>query len=54
MNRHGLSRRELLRSMSSGFGYLAFAGLTSMESRAGTKESPLAPGRRISRPARLG
>jgi hypothetical protein len=38
---HALSRRALLKSVSSGFGYLAFAGLSSLA--AGTKGSPLAP-----------
>jgi hypothetical protein len=36
-----LSRRDLLRSVSSGFGYLAFAGLSSMAHASGTKDSPL-------------
>jgi hypothetical protein len=40
---HTLSRRELLKAASSGFGYLAFAGLSAMEARAETKASPLAP-----------
>jgi hypothetical protein len=43
MNPHGLSRRELLKCVSSGFGYLAFAGLSSMAATAGTKGSPLIP-----------
>jgi Protein of unknown function (DUF1501) len=43
MNLSPLSRRDLLRSVSSGFGYLAFAGLSSMEAQAGMKDSPLAP-----------
>src|SRR4051794_21657390 len=37
-----LSRRDVLKGLSSGFGYLAFAGLSSMAA-AGSKESPLAP-----------
>jgi hypothetical protein len=50
------SRRELLRSVSAGFGYLAFAGLTTLDARrgfgdepdtrtsqAGTSSNPLAP-----------
>ena len=36
------SRRALLKRVSSGFGYLAFAGLSSMEA-AGSSDSPLAP-----------
>jgi hypothetical protein len=43
MNRGILSRRDALKSMSCGFGYLAFAGLSSMEARAGSNDSPLAP-----------
>jgi hypothetical protein len=43
MNSHGPSRRDLLKSVSCGFGYLAFAGLSSMEARADTSGSPLAP-----------
>ncbi len=43
MNAPGLSRRELLKSVSSGFGYLAFAGLSSMEAGAASRDSPLAP-----------
>jgi hypothetical protein len=38
---HELSRRELLKAASSGFGYLAFAGLSSMAATAETKRSPL-------------
>src|SRR5215831_14395926 len=38
-----LSRRDLLKSVSSGFGYLAFAGLSSLAATAGTKRSPLTP-----------
>ena len=38
-----LSRRDLLKGVSSGFGYLAFAGLSSMAAGAGSKDSPLAP-----------
>ncbi len=37
------SRRELLKSLSSGFPYLAFAGLSSMAAAADAKGSPLAP-----------
>jgi len=40
---HGLSRRDLLKRVSSGFGYLAFAGLSSMAATAETRKSPLAP-----------
>lgn len=36
----GLSRRDALRRVSSGFGYLAFAGLSSLESRAGALAAP--------------
>ena len=43
MNPRGLSRRDLLKGVSSGFGYLAFAGLSSMAAGAGSKDSPLAP-----------
>ena len=43
MNPPGLSRRDLLKGVSSGFGYLAFAGLSSMAAAAGSKDSPLAP-----------
>src|ERR1700761_9387780 len=43
MNPRGLSRRDLLRAGSSGFGYLAFAGLSSMAAGAGSKDPPLAP-----------
>ena len=43
MNARGLSRRDLLKGVSSGFGYLAFAGLSSMAAGAGSKDSPLAP-----------
>jgi Protein of unknown function (DUF1501) len=38
-----LSRRDLLKGMSSGFGYLAFAGLSSMAAAADAKGSPLQP-----------
>lgn len=38
-----LSRRQLLKSVSSGFGYVAFAGLSTMANASGSKESPLAP-----------
>src|SRR5271170_2242275 len=43
MNARWLSRRDMLKGLSSGFGYLAFAGLTSMAAGAGSKDSPLAP-----------
>ena len=42
MNPHSLSRRALLKTVSSGFGYLAFAGLSSMAAAADAKKSPLA------------
>jgi Protein of unknown function (DUF1501) len=38
-----LSRRTLLKSVSSGFGYVAFAGLSTMASAAERKSSPLSP-----------
>jgi len=44
-----LSRRELLRTVSAGFGYLAFAGLTTLEARrmfgddSQKPSNPLAP-----------
>jgi hypothetical protein len=39
------SRRTILKGLSSGFGYLAFAGLSTMASASdrGSKNSPLAP-----------
>jgi len=43
MNALPVSRRQLLKSVSSGFGYLAFAGLSTMEANAASKTSPLAP-----------
>ncbi|HZW32864.1 MAG TPA: DUF1501 domain-containing protein [Isosphaeraceae bacterium] len=43
MNPRGLSRRDLLKSASSGFGYLAFASLSTMAAGAEPKRSPLAP-----------
>ena len=43
MNTRGLSRRDLLKGASSGFGYLAFAGLSSMAAEASASDSPLAP-----------
>src|SRR5580692_6917982 len=43
MNSRGLTRRGLLKSASSGFGYLAFASLSSMAAGAGLNDSPLAP-----------
>jgi hypothetical protein len=42
MNPTALSRRALLKSVSSGFGYMDFAGLSSMAA-TGSKDSPLAP-----------
>ncbi len=39
---HALSRRDLLKRVSSGFGYLAFAGLSSIASGAVSNKSPLA------------
>src|SRR5258708_6507181 len=38
-----LSRRTLLKSVSSGFGYVAFAGLSTMATAAEGKGSPLSP-----------
>ncbi len=38
---YGMSRRNLLKSMSSGFGYLAFAGLSSMAAATDAKRSLL-------------
>jgi hypothetical protein len=43
MNFYRPSRRDLLKSASCGFGYLAFAGLSSLAARASTSQSPLAP-----------
>ena len=43
MKSNTFSRRDLLRSVSSGFGYLAFAGLSSLAVAASVKDSPLAP-----------
>jgi hypothetical protein len=43
MNSHRLSRRDVLKGISSGFGYVAFAGLSTFAAGAGTKDSPLAP-----------
>jgi hypothetical protein len=40
---YGVSRRDLLKSASCGFGYLAFAGLSSMAATAGRRGSPLTP-----------
>jgi len=37
MNARRLSRRDLLKGASSGFGYLAFAGLSSMAVGVGSK-----------------
>jgi hypothetical protein len=39
---HGLSRRRLLQSLATGFGYTALAGLCEQQARAESK-SPLAP-----------
>jgi hypothetical protein len=38
-----LSRREILKTTSCGFGYLALAGLFAQQSRAASEASPLAP-----------
>ena len=38
MNPHGLSRRDILKSASCGFGYLAFAGLSAMKAGAEAPE----------------
>ncbi len=43
MNTLGLSRRDLLKGVSSGFGYLAFAGLSSMSAGATSSDSSLVP-----------
>ena len=43
------SRRDLLRSVSSGFGYLAFASLSSMAAGASRRIRRLRRRRRISR-----
>src|SRR5580698_1858622 len=43
MNLRELSRRDLLKGVSSGFGYLAFAGLSTMAAGAGSKDSPMSP-----------
>jgi len=43
MNPRGISRRELLKNVSCGFGYMAFAGLSTMEACAGPNHSPLTP-----------
>src|SRR5271167_3597447 len=45
LNNHMLSRRAVLQALSSGFGYVAFAGLSSFASAAQSpgKKSPLAP-----------
>ena len=52
------SRRTILKGLSSGFGYLAFAGLSTMASAAddrGAKALPAAPrSRRTSRRRRSG
>ena len=46
-----LSRRALLKGLSSGFGYVAFAGLSTLSNAAESdrKGSPLRRARRISR-----
>ena len=41
MNPHEFSRRELLQGVSSGFAYVAFAGLSSMATGASPNDSPL-------------
>lgn len=38
-----ISRREMLRSASAGFGYLAFAGLSQVASASPTSSNPLSP-----------
>ncbi len=38
----GFSRRDWLKSVSSGFGYMAFAGLSTLASASDAKRSPLA------------
>jgi Protein of unknown function (DUF1501) len=43
MNSRGPSRRDLLKGVASGFGYLAFASLSSMAADVGLNDSPLAP-----------
>jgi Protein of unknown function (DUF1501) len=43
MNPTAISRRDLLKSVSSGFGYLAFAGLSSIAAADDEKGSPLSP-----------
>ena len=43
MNSPRLSRRDLLKGISSGFGYLAFASLSSMAAGASLTDSPLSP-----------
>jgi hypothetical protein len=43
VNPSNLSRRDLLKSISSGFGYLAFAGISSIAAAADEKGSPLRP-----------
>ena len=37
------SRRQVLKTLSTGFAYTAFAGLSTMQGRAAAKEDPLAP-----------
>ena len=50
MNARGLSRRDLLKGVSSGFGYLAFAGLVvdggrgGLEGLAARAQGPALPG----------
>ncbi len=43
MHPTGFSRRDWLRSVSSGFGYMAFAGWSTLASASDAKRSPLAP-----------
>ncbi len=43
MNAYRLSRRDLLKGVTSGFGYLAFAGLSSLSAGSMADRSPLAP-----------
>ncbi|MFN0019885.1 MAG: DUF1501 domain-containing protein [Pirellulaceae bacterium] len=42
MNPQILTRRDLLKGVSSGFGFLAFSGLSAMAAGTGPKDSPLA------------
>jgi hypothetical protein len=43
MTPRGLSRRDLLKAVSSGFGYMAFATMSSLAAADGAQGSPLAP-----------